>query len=187
MRISFQLIVAAIICPLITKLTKRKFNKVFMDILLYILSAICLLAGFIGCFVPVIPGPPLSYIGLLLLHFTEKEPFSATYLLIILAIVVVIQILDYIVPSLGSKLLGGSRWGSRGCLAGTIIGMFFLPLGIIAGPFLGAVVGELIGGKDFGQAIVSGLGSFIGFLASTLLKLAISVYMIYMSITVLFM
>lgn len=157
-----------------------------MDILLYILSAICLLAGFIGCFVPVIPGPPLSYVGLLLLHFTEKEPFSVTYLLVMLAIVAVIQVLDYVIPSLGSKFMGGSRWGSRGCLAGTIIGMFFLPFGIIAGPFLGAVVGELMGGKDFGKAVVSGLGSFIGFIASTLLKLALSVYMIYMAITALF-
>lgn len=157
-----------------------------MDILLYILSAICLLAGFIGCFVPVIPGPPLSYVGLLLLHFTEKEPFSVTYLLVLLAIVAVIQILDYIIPSLGSKFMGGSRWGSRGCLVGTLIGMFFLPFGIIAGPFLGAVVGELMGGKDFGKALVSGLGSFIGFIASTLLKLALSVYMIYMAITALF-
>lgn len=157
-----------------------------MDILLYILSAICLLAGFIGCFVPVIPGPPLSYVGLLLLHFTEKEPFSVTYLLVMLAIVAVIQVLDYVIPSLGSKFMGGSRWGSRGCLVGTLIGMFFLPFGIIAGPFLGAVVGELMGGKDFGKALVSGLGSFIGFIASTLLKLALSVYMIYMAITALF-
>lgn len=157
-----------------------------MDILLYILSAICLLAGFIGCFVPVIPGPPLSYVGLLLLHFTEKEPFSVTYLLVMLAIVAVIQVLDYVIPSFGSKILGGSRWGSRGCLVGTLIGMFFLPFGIIAGPFLGAVVGELMGGKDFGKALVSGLGSFIGFIASTLLKLALSVYMIYMAITALF-
>lgn len=157
-----------------------------MDILLYILSAICLLAGFIGCFVPVIPGPPLSYVGLLLLHFTEKEPFSVTYLLVMLAIVAVIQVLDYVIPSFGSKMLGGSRWGSRGCLVGTLIGMFFLPFGIIAGPFLGAVVGELMGGKDFGKALVSGLGSFIGFIASTLLKLALSVYMIYMAITALF-
>ena len=154
-----------------------------MDILLYILSAISLIAGLIGCFLPVIPGPPLSYVGILLLHFTDKEPFSVTYLLVLLIIVAVIQVLDYIVPSFGSKMMGGSRWGSRGCLAGTIIGMFFLPFGIILGPFLGAVIGELIGGKDFGKALISGLGSFIGFLASTLLKLALSVYLIYIAIS----
>ena len=154
---------------------------------MYILSVICLIAGFIGCFVPVIPGPPLSYVGILLLHFTDKELFSITYLIVLLVVVAVVQVLDYIVPSFGSKMLGGSRWGSRGCLAGTIIGMFFLPFGIILGPFLGAVIGELIGGKDFSQALISGLGSFIGFLASTLLKLAISIYITYIAIsTVLF-
>lgn len=157
-----------------------------MDIVLYILSVICLLAGFVGCFVPVIPGPPLSYVGILLLHFTDKEPFSITYLLVLLVVVAVVQVLDYIVPSFGSKMMGGSRWGSRGCLAGTIIGMFFLPFGIILGPFLGAVIGELIGGKDFGKALISGLGSFIGFLASTLLKLAISIYLIYIAISAVF-
>lgn len=157
-----------------------------MDIVLYILSVICLIAGFIGCFVPVIPGPPLSYVGILLLHFTDKEPFSITYLLVLLVVVTVVQILDYIVPSFGSKMMGGSRWGSRGCLAGTIIGMFFLPFGIILGPFLGAVIGELIGGKDFGKALISGLGSFIGFLSSTLLKLAISIYLIYIAISAVF-
>ena len=75
-----------------------------MDIVLYILSAICLIAGFIGCFVPVIPGPPLSYVGVLLLHFTDKEPFSVGYLLVLLVVVAIVQILDYIVPSFGSKI-----------------------------------------------------------------------------------
>lgn len=145
-------------------------NTLLMDIILIIIGILCLLVGLAGCVIPMLPGPPVAYVGLLLLHFTERVQFGTTALLVWLVLVVAVQILDYFVPMLGSKYSGGSRWGTRGCLAGTIIGLFFMPLGIIIGPFLGAVVGELLGGRDTAAALKSGLGSLLGFLFGTLLK-----------------
>ena len=150
-----------------------------MDIILIILGILCMIAGLVGCFLPILPGPPVAYTGLLLLHFTDKVHFTTTELLIWLLIVVIAQILDYFIPMLGSKYSGGSRWGTRGCLAGTLIGLFFMPWGIILGPFLGAFIGELLGGQETGQALKSGLGSLLGFLFGTVLKCAIVGYFIW--------
>lgn len=150
-----------------------------MDIILIILGILCLITGLVGCFLPILPGPPVAYTGLLLLHFTDKVQFTTAELLIWLLIVVIAQILDYFIPMLGSKYSGGSRWGTRGCLAGTLIGLFFMPWGIILGPFLGAFIGELLGGRETGQALKSGLGSLLGFLFGTVLKCVIVGYFIW--------
>ena len=111
-----------------------------------------------------------SLSGLLLLHFTDKVQYSTTQLLLWLLLVIILQVLDYFIPMLGSKYSGGTRWGTRGCLAGTIIGLFFMPWGIVLGPFLGAFIGELLGGKETRQALKSGMGSLFGFLFGTVLK-----------------
>ena len=141
-----------------------------MDIFLMIAGALCLLTGLAGCVLPMLPGPPLAYAGMLLLHFTDKVQFSTTQLLVWLGIVIVIQVLDYVVPLLGAKYSGSSKWGTRGCLVGTVAGLFFLPWGIILGPFLGAVIGELLGGRETKEALKSGLGSLVGFLLGTVVK-----------------
>lgn len=150
-----------------------------MDILFIIAGCICLIVGLIGCILPMLPGPPVAYAGLLLLHLTDKVQFSTTQLLLWLATVVIVQILDYFVPILGSKYSGGSRWGTRGCLIGTLIGLFFMPWGIILGPFFGAFIGELLGGRETGQALKSGLGSLLGFLFGTVLKCVICGYFVW--------
>lgn len=150
-----------------------------MDILLIIVGAVCLVVGLLGCILPMLPGPPLSYVGILLLHFTSKVDFSPTMLLVWLVVVVVVQLLDYFIPLMGTKYFGGSMWGERGCLVGTIAGLFFMPWGIIVGPFLGALVGELLGGRGAGKALKSGIGSLIGFLAGTVLKCAVCGYFIW--------
>lgn len=150
-----------------------------MDIFLIIAGALCLLTGLTGCILPMLPGPPLAYAGLLLLHFTEKVQFSLTQLLVWLGIVIVIQVLDYFVPLLGAKYSGSSKWGTRGCLIGTLIGLFFLPWGIILGPFLGAFIGELLGGRETREALKSGLGSVLGFLLGTVVKCIVCGYFIW--------
>lgn len=150
------------------------------DIILIILGILCLLVGLAGCILPALPGPPLSYAALLLLHFTDKVQFSTTQLVVWLIVVVVIQVLDYFVPMLGSKYTGGTRWGTRGCMAGTLVGLFFMPWGIILGPFQGAFIGELLGGSDKKLALKSGIGSLIGFLLGTVLKCAVCGYFIYL-------
>lgn len=150
-----------------------------MDVLLIILGIICLLVGLAGCILPMLPGPPLSYAGLLLLHFTERAQFTPTQLFVWLGIVIIIQVLDYFVPLIGAKYSGGTRWGTRGCLVGTIIGLFFMPWGLVIGPFLGAFIGELMGGHDSMQALKSGLGSLAGFLLGTVLKCVVCGYFIW--------
>jgi uncharacterized protein YqgC (DUF456 family) len=146
-----------------------------MDYVLIGLGIVFMISGILGCVLPIIPGPPLSYLGLLLLHFTEKYQFSTRFLIIWAVITGVVYALDYIIPAWGTKKFGGSKRGVWGSIIGLVIGLFFFPpFGIIIGPFVGAVVGELTVGKDSNAALKSGFGSFLGFLLGTLLKLIAS-------------
>lgn len=148
-----------------------------MDILLIILGAVCLLVGFAGCFLPMLPGPPVSYLGLLLLHFTDRAQFSVTELVVWAILVVAVQLLDYVTPLLGSKYAGAGRWGTWGSIIGTIAGIFlFPPWGILIGPFAGAVIGELLVGKNSTDALKAGMGAFMGFLLNIVVKVALCGY-----------
>lgn len=142
-----------------------------MDLLWTVIASCLMIAGIIGSVVPFLPGPPLSYGGLLVLQLREVTAFSTKFLLIWLAIVVVIVVLDYVVPVYGTKKFGGSKYGMWGCTIGLIAGFWFGPIGIIAGPFVGAFVGELFANNESDRALKAALGSFIGFMFSTLLKL----------------
>ncbi len=157
-----------------------------MTIFLITLAVVCLLTGLAGCVIPVLPGPPISYLGILFLHFSEEFDYSLTTLLVLLALVIVVTILDYVIPMLGSKYLGAGKWGSAGSFIGTIIGLFFLPWGLIVGPFLGAFIGEKISGKGWHDAFVAGTGSLVGFIVGTLIKVLLCLYMIWIFIEVLF-
>lgn len=142
-----------------------------MDIFLIILGCICLLIGIVGCILPMLPGPPVAYVGVLFLHFTQQVQFTTSQLLIWLLLVILVQVIDYFIPMLGTKKLGGTKWGTWGCLIGTLLGIFlFPPWGIIIGPFAGAVIGELLGGKETQHALRAGLGAFAGFMLGTILK-----------------
>ena len=154
------------------------------DYILLILGIILMIIGIIGCLVPVLPGPPLSFLGLLLLHFTRFGSGTVTVLtnpvLYTLGVIaVVVTIMDYVVPVWGTKKFGGSKYGTRGATIGLIIGFFLGPLGIILGPFLGAFVGEMIFKDDLGYAFKAGFGSLLGFLTGIGLKLATSILMTY--------
>ena len=155
-----------------------------MDILVIVLAIILMVGGIAGCALPVLPGAPLAYAGLLLLHFTGLAHFSTTQLIVWLIVVVVLQVVDYITPLLGSKYSGGTSFGNRGCVAGTLLGLFFMPWGIILGPFLGAVAGEMMGGSDFPHAVRAGIGTLIGFLLGTLLKVIVCFYFLVQGISV---
>ena len=146
-----------------------------MDYILIGFGIVLLIIGILGCILPMIPGPPLNYVGLLLLHFTSKYQFSTKFLIVWLIITAVVYALDYVIPAWGTKKFGGSKAGVLGSVIGLFVGLFFFPpLGIIAGPFIGAIAGELLSGKDSAVALKSGFGSFIGFLLGTLLKLIVS-------------
>lgn len=146
-----------------------------MDYFLITVGILIALTGILGCFLPFLPGPPLNYVSLLLLHFTTNHQFSTRFLVIWAIVTVVVVLIDYLIPVLGTKKFGGSKHGVWGSVVGLIAGLFiFPPIGIIIFPFAGAVVGELIAGKDTGSALKAGFGSFVGFLAGTILKLIVS-------------
>ena len=156
-----------------------------MDILLIVFAFLLLVASIVGCLLPILPGPPLAYAGMLLLHLTDKLHFTTHQLVIWLVIVIVLQVVDYITPLLGSKYSGGTSFGNRGCMAGTLLGLFFMPWGVIVGPFIGAVAGEMMGGQDFPHAIRSGIGTLLGFLFGTLLKVIVCFYFLVQGISIL--
>ncbi len=147
-----------------------------MDIFLVILAAFIMLLGIIGSFLPVLPGPLTSWIGLLVFHLTEAVPMNWTFLIITLIIALSIWLLDYIIPAMGTKKFGGSKYGMIGTTIGLIIGIIFLgPFGIIFGPFLGAYIGELINKSNSKTAAKAAFGSFLGFLTSTFIKFIVAV------------
>lgn len=151
-----------------------------MDILLLIIAGLLLLTGLAGSFLPVLPGPPLSWVGLLIASFSTQVSFSATFLIITAIITLVLTVFDYILPGLAVKKKGGTQYGERGALAGGIIGMFMGPFGIIIGPFVGAFIGEwIVNGGKFDDAMRIALSSFVGFLLSTGIKLIWCLMMIY--------
>ncbi len=148
-----------------------------MDILLLILGFACIITGLIGSFLPVLPGPSVSWVGLALLYFTKAVPANYWVLGIALLITVVISVLDYVIPAKGTKRFGGSSYGIWGTNIGLVIGILApIPFGFLIGPFLGALIGELIYDfKDHNRALKAAAGSFVGFLASSFMKFVVCV------------
>jgi uncharacterized protein YqgC (DUF456 family) len=147
------------------------------DYLLLISGIILMILGIIGCLVPVLPGPPFSFIGLILLHLSRFGQFESSTLIILGAITVVVTILDYVVPVWGTRKFGGTKYGARGATVGLVIGLFLGPAGIILGSFIGAFVGEMIFKDDLNYAFRAGFGSLLGFLTGIGLKLVASFIM----------
>jgi len=152
----------------------------YLEILWIVLGTLFILVGLVGCFLPILPGPPLSFVGLLFLQLLDPPAFSSEFLFLWAGIAAFVTVLDYVIPAYGTKKFGGSKRGVWGSVIGLIIGVFFLPpFGIIIGPLIGALVGELSSGKNSSDAIRAAFGSFIGFLAGTLLKFIASSVMGY--------
>ena len=145
-----------------------------MDYFLLALAIVLMIAGIAGCLLPVLPGPPLSYLGLVVLHFTKFADISRNLFIILAIVAIVVTVIDYVVPIWGTRRFGGSKYGMRGATVGLIIGLFLGPFGIIIGPFIGAVVGELLFKDDIKYALKAGFGSLLGFLTGVGLKLAAS-------------
>ncbi|HUH74495.1 MAG TPA: DUF456 domain-containing protein [Chitinophagales bacterium] len=153
-----------------------------MEALIITLGIILLIIGYVSCVLPPLPGPPVAFLALILLHYTyEGANFSTTLLVTLGIISISVTILDNFVTVWGTHKFGGTKAGVRGSVFGMIFGIFILtpfigPLSVIAGPFLGAVVGELISGQKVEVAFKSGLGSFIGFILGLGIKLIVTTY-----------
>ena len=153
-----------------------------MSTILIILAIILFLVGIVGSIVPGLAGPPFSWAALLLIHLSDAAQFSTTFLIVTAAVAIVITLLDYIVPSWSTKRHGGSKAGVWGCNIGLVISIVGLPfgpqglLGVILWPFVGALVGELVSGKQSRAALRAAWGAFLGFLTGTGLKLAFAIF-----------
>jgi len=152
-----------------------------LEIFLIILGIFLALAGFVGCILPIIPGPPLSYLALIAISLARDwQPFSPTFLIIMAALTVIITILDYIVPIIGASRYGASKSGITLSIIGMFLGIFFFPpWGIFIGAFAGGVIGEILQGHRGKEALKVGWGIFVGNLLGIGIKLAFSLVVIF--------
>lgn len=150
-----------------------------MDIALTILAGILLLIGLGGAVLPILPGPPLSYIGILLLQLTHKVNFSLTFMLGWLVAVIAVTLLDNLIPIWTTKKFGGSKACTWGSAIGMVIGMFFTPIGIILGTLLGAIVGEFLTNKRASDSLRAGWGALVGFLCGIIAKVMVCGLLLY--------
>lgn len=157
-----------------------------MDLFLLIIGFGCVIMGIFGSFLPVLPGPGLSWLGLAFLYFTSAVPTNYWILGITLLITIIVSILDYIIPAKGTKRFGGSSYGIWGTNIGLIVGIFApIPFGFIIGPFVGAFVGELLyDSKNHNRALKAATGSFIGFLAGSLMKFIVCIMFLGLFLTI---
>jgi len=159
-----------------------------MSILFIIIWLILTIIGTAWAVLPVLPGPLMNYIALLLLQFTSWHPFSTEFLILRWLVIVVVTILDYFIPIRWVKKYSGTKAWTTWSTIGMIIAVIILPilgitiwpfwiLWLIGWPFIGAYIGEKMWWKPHAHALRSAFGSFLGFAAGTILKLVISVVM----------
>ena len=151
----------------------------------FLTLAFCLfLLGLLGSFVPGIPGPPISYLAVLVIHFFTPTQFSNSFLFTWTIILALVFVLDYTLQAWGVKKFGGGRKATIGTFLGLFLGLLFAPIGLLVGPFVGAFVGALAEVKgDNARAFKVAIGSFIGFVSGTVLKLSVSTALVYYSIS----
>ena len=142
-----------------------------MNSILLIVSAVLIITGLIGSFLPVIPGPITCWFGLFTLSQIQDFPYNNTLLILTFIVAIIIFIVDYFIPIIGSKYFGGSKYGIIGTTIGLLIGLLSpIPFGIIIGAFLGALIGEYFGGKSISEGIKPAIGSLVGIISSSIIK-----------------
>ena len=147
-----------------------------MDLLLIIISAVLIISGIIGSFMPILPGPLTSWFGLFILNLISSVEIDSTLLIITFIIAITIFILDSLIPIYGSKYFGATKYGIIGASIGLVIGIITpIPFGILIGPILGALIGELLFNNDLKKSIKSSIGVLIGFVASSFIKFIASI------------
>lgn len=148
-----------------------------MDAILAILAVLLIAGGVIFSVLPPLPGPLLSYFGLVAAHFlSEETSFSTTSFVVWGVIGTMVIVADYVLPVAATKKFGGTKAGVIGGMIGIVGGLLLpIPFGIILGPLLGAIIGDLYGGNHIRSALKSGFGSFLGFLFATSIKVLYSI------------
>ncbi len=156
------------------------------EVFLTALGIAMLVLGIVGAFLPVLPGPPLAFLGVLVFSFIARFDISGGELCVFGLGAFLVTVFDYWFPVYGAKLMGGSRRGMWGAATGLVIGIFFPPLGLALGSFIGALVGEFSAGCPPGVAIKAALGSIIGLLVGIAAKFIYAVAAVAFVITKLF-
>lgn len=143
--------------------------------------------GIAGSILTILPGPILSFVGLLLLQFTSAPPFKSGFLVMWAIVILAITFLEFYFPLWRKKMIGGSKTGIYGASFGLIAGIFISPpLGMVFGPFIGAFIGEIIGGNARNHAIKTALSSFLGSISGTTMKLCLTITLAYYFIASIF-
>ncbi|MFO7937942.1 MAG: DUF456 domain-containing protein [Kiritimatiellia bacterium] len=145
-----------------------------IPIFIILVAIIISLTGIMGCILPVLPGPLISFAAMLLVCFTTDIPVSTQLLVTLGIITALVTVVDNLLPLYMPKKFGSSGMGVFGAACGLIIGLFFPPSGFIIGPFIGALLGEFVKTKNSADSFIAGIGTFIGFMLGTVLKLGLS-------------
>ena len=155
-----------------------------MGIVLIVLAFVLLIIGIVGAVVPVLPGPPLSFIGLLLVYWSGYGNFTTEFLWVCGGITAFLTVMDYLLPSLLARRFGGSRFAAIGSFVGLVTGIFFFPpWGMIVGTFFGALAGELLHNRNNkAQALKAALGALFAFIVGSGAKLIASSIMLYYAV-----
>ncbi|MBZ4039262.1 DUF456 domain-containing protein [Novilysobacter selenitireducens] len=149
------------------------------ETLYYVLSGVLILAGIAGTVLPALPGLPLVFAGMALAAWAGDFQEVGVPMLVLLGLLTVLSlVVDFLATMLGAKRVGASRLALVGSVVGTLVGLFFGPIGLFAGPFLGALVGELIHGRQIHAAAKVGLGTWVGIVIGTVLKLGLAFAML---------
>ena len=155
-----------------------------VEIVITIVGLLLVILGLLGSVLPILPGPPLGFAGLLLMalarHFSE--PLTPILILALALATLGVILFDYLLPVLMSKKYGASKWGVGGSVIGMVVGLFFSPLGALLGAFVGAVAGEWISHRKQKKALKAGFGVVLGSLLGTVLKLGLSGLMLWYSV-----
>ena len=153
-----------------------------METTIAIIAVIAGIVGILGSILPGLPGVPISWTGLLALYIwgngtnASGEPLSIAILIVWALVVALVTVVDYIVPPLIIKKMGGSKYAEKGSMYGMIFGIFFTPIGMVLGSFLGALLAELVvAKKNSDEAVKAAIGSFLGFILGTGIKTIVAV------------
>ncbi|MGQ4659442.1 DUF456 family protein [Lysobacter sp. F6437] len=152
-----------------------------MDIqtLYYVLAGILILVGVAGTVLPALPGLPLVFGGMLLAAWAGGFEQVGGWMLLLLGVLTVLSIgIDLLATAMGAKRVGASKLALVGAVVGTFAGLFFGPIGLLAGPFIGALAGELIHGREVRKAARVGFGTWLGILFGTVLKIGLAFAML---------
>lgn len=151
-----------------------------MHTLIIIIVILLLLAGMAGTVVPFIPGIPLMFIGIAAYGWYDNfQTIDAQYLIVLACLTLLSVFMDYLSTMLGAKYFGSTKQGTWGALIGTVIGLFlFPPIGIIAGPFVGAIIGESMAGKDSRAALKVALGTVAGLFTGMIFNVILAIGMV---------